>query len=63
MAETQDVIDADVDVAAAAWVGEKDREFDYSQVIYFKENWRHLAGLRARVVAQAAIRLAKEVRE
>jgi hypothetical protein len=40
--------------AAIKWCGEKDRETSLDDVIYFRENWRALPGLRSRVEAEIA---------
>jgi hypothetical protein len=38
-----------IDAAAKAWHGEKERETFHDDILYFRYNWRHLPGLRSYV--------------
>jgi hypothetical protein len=52
-----------VDGAAGKWCAAKERPFDNDDVIYFRENWSALPGLRAFVVGAARTAdLAKDAR-
>jgi hypothetical protein len=43
-----------IDKAAIRWCGEKERETFMSDVLYFKNNWTALPGLRAYVERELA---------
>lgn len=56
--DQQKPTETDISRAACAWVNTKDTpDFDGSQCLYFKHNWRSLPGLRKFVEAEVKARL------
>jgi len=52
-----DPIKTAVERAAVKWCGDKDRETDNGDILYFKNNWSALAGLRQYVLDELAAAL------
>lgn len=46
----------EINSAAYKWCGQKDRETHYDDILYFKNNWWALPGLKAYVEREVALR-------